>query len=232
MSKSLTSFLERRSKNSLKTATLLLQVDDSAEEEKSEEKSLDGEEVASEHDDEWKLSDDNQPGAFDSGPTLGAGLLKIVQTVGNRPSQESGGIVELRSKTQVWGAASKTESPESEPQVEESNKKWVPKFKSVGPRITDDSNDVDLAESAKLAAAKSAATKVTKKKKKPASTSTTQLDDDSEQYIKIKFNVFNIVSKDEYGVFDNGGEAAIEDLVMLKYSNLEPFVQATLSPSS
>ncbi|GBE59873.1 hypothetical protein, conserved [Babesia ovata] len=227
MSKSLASFLDRRKKSTVKAATLLLQTEEAA---KQKQKAKAGKEEPlpeqqSDHDDEWKVSDDEETKAIQKQATFSGSLLMSVRTVTGDGAEERGPRADAKPTQHVWQPI--TEPPvKEEPQPEKGAKVWIPKYKSVSFVGKD---DIDLAEAARLAAAKSehpAASKVKKVKQKPAPLQP-QDDDEPARYVKVKFNVFSVVDE-EYHTFKapHPTSSVDSEKVKAKYIARAPFAQA------
>ncbi|EKX72851.1 conserved hypothetical protein [Theileria equi strain WA] len=217
MNNSLVSFLERRKKSTVKTATLLQQTDEVSQDEKSEFNSDEAFDDNSEHDDEWKVSDDEVGSGFQATPAVGAGLMKIVQTVACDEQDEKSTNNEQKVSHQVWPRKEEETVKEEAQPAEEPSKIWVPKFKSaMQSTFVNKNDDIDLAESAKLAFAKSEAAlaaKKTKKKKKPTSMPE---EDEETSFVKIKFDIFSIMDE-KYAKFNGSTHTMDEELVKSKY---------------
>ncbi|ORM41345.1 uncharacterized protein BXIN_0783 [Babesia sp. Xinjiang] len=197
MSKSLAAFLDRRKKSTVKAAALLQQTEEAAA---LKQKALDGAddavtEVQSEHDDEWKVSDDEDVKAFKNQTTFSGSLLKSVRTVAGEGLEDRGPRQEAKPAQHVWKTINEP-LEKKEPPKEEAPKVWVPKYKSggLGGGLLS-KNDVDLAEAVRVAEAKAEHhhARKTKTLKKKAASSRPDADPDITSFVKIKFNVFSVM---------------------------------------
>ncbi|GIX65049.1 uncharacterized protein BcabD6B2_44840 [Babesia caballi] len=198
MSKSLASFLDRRKKNTIKAAALLLQTEEA---DKEKQKAKDGveepqPEQQSDHDDEWKVSDDEEAKAFQNQAALSGSLMKSVRTVAGDDLADSGTRTDAKPTQHVWKSITEPPAKEETP-AEAGPKVWQPKYRSGGGSLLT-KNDVDPAEAARIIAAKSehpSAKNAKKIKKKPASPRPPEETDDPAAYVKVKFNVFSVVDE-------------------------------------
>ncbi|KAK1936438.1 hypothetical protein X943_003494 [Babesia divergens] len=228
MSKSLASFLDRRKKSTVKAAALLLQTEEAAQE---KTKAVIGAEESqseqqSDHDDEWKVSDDEATIYKNQAATSGS-LMLTVRTVTGDGSEDRGMGNDTKPTQHVWQSIAEPvpqEEPakEEEQKEEDTSKVWVPRFKSGSKNGFTTHDDVDLAEAARILAAKSeaGASKKTKKVKKKSASPKPAEDDDHTCYIKIKFNAFSVVS-DKYRTFDPPHPSSSLDAEKVKAKYIE-----------
>ncbi|EDO05848.1 uncharacterized protein BBOV_IV002510 [Babesia bovis T2Bo] len=219
MSKSLASFLDRRKKTTVKAAALLQQTEEAA---KVKQNALDGvdettTELQSEHDDEWKVSDDEDAKAFGNQSNISGSLLKSLRTVAGEGLDDTRGRQEAKPAQRVWQSITEPVVTKETTQ-EEASKKWMPKYKSGSVRGgLPTKNDVDLAEAARVAEAKaeSAASRKPKIIKKKAPSPRPEDNNDPDSYVKVKFNVFSAVG-DSYRTFNSQYKSTLLDAETVK----------------
>lgn len=203
---------------------MLLQTEEAAQEKKKQ--STGPEEPVpdhqSDHDDEWKVSDDEVAEAYKKQAATSENLLLTVRTIDGDGSEERGAGSDVKPTQHIWQNINEPlkqsmEVKEEQPK-EDTSKVWVPKFKSSGRSSLITKDDVDLAEAARILAAKHetpASKKTKKEKKKPAAVEVPSDERDFSQLTKVQFNIFTLIDE-KYQSFDQPEKPASPDAEKVK----------------